>query len=87
MYEVITILDRKDSETIVMYICLKRARDSCYSVHSAEFFNRSESKIDTARPIRNTFELMFEESPDSRCRWYDTIEEAVRCHISAFSEI
>ena len=80
------VLKRVDQETIGLYRCLFRLETKQYGVQSLDFFSLPISSKRFSESEIQFFELFCETSPVERCKWYESLSEAIRAHDHDFSE-
>ena len=85
MFKLYEIWKRPDENSVVIYYCFQSLDSGLYCVQNAEFFHLPLEN-DRVRGARQALELFLEESPDTRCEWAQSLEEAIILHDVAFND-
>ncbi len=83
VYENINIWQRRERH-VVRYVCLKSIDTNQYAVLKADFFRPSSTTSDFTYLDKHFVELMIEQSPADRCKWFDSLSEAITDHDNDF---
>lgn len=79
------IWKRDNDKCVVIYQCFQSLSDEKFAVQSVDFISYP---VDSARLHffhKQAFELFMDSSPRERCIWFETLEEAIANHDSAFA--
>ncbi|ERP96996.1 hypothetical protein Q674_04060 [Acinetobacter sp. COS3] len=79
-FQLIPIFNRISNQKIAEYGCLYCLETKEYAVLCTNFYSPSSSNEDHAYFKKQTIELLLEESPQIRCKWFSSIEEAIDEH-------
>lgn len=84
-FQLIPIFKRISKQQIAEYVCLYCLETKEYAVLCTNFYSPSSSNEDHAYFKKQTIELLLEESPQIRCKWFFSIAEAIDQHDLEFS--
>ncbi|USA48263.1 hypothetical protein NDN11_04615 [Acinetobacter sp. C26M] len=85
LFQLMPIFKRISNQQLAEYVCLYSLETKQYAVLCTNFYNPTSSNEDHAYFKKLTFDLLLEESPLSRCKWFSTIEQAIDQHYLEFS--
>ncbi|GLS27581.1 hypothetical protein [Marinibactrum halimedae] len=79
------ILWKKNTDgSVTRYFCFQDLELDKYCVQNADFYHSPVNENDISQLDQQAIELILEESPEYRCDWFDSINEAVKAHDSEF---
>lgn len=85
LFKEVAVWKRLSDTSAVRYRCINDLRTNQYAVQSADFF-RHPLNGEQFRSFEMQFaELFIEVSAHERCKWYDSLEEAINAHDQEFS--
>lgn len=85
LLQLIPIFKRISNQQLAEYVCLYNLDTKQYAVLCTNFYSPTSSNEDHAYFKKLTMELLLEESPQSRCKWFSSIEQAINQHDLEFS--
>ena len=74
----------REEDKLVCYRCFRVMPDDKYCVQSKETYYEPFDLAQTRSAEKRFLELLFEESPESRCVLLETLEEAIAEHRANF---
>ena len=78
---------RRMSDTLaVRYSCVRNLHTNKYAVQSADHFYAPVNEVQISSMSAQFVELFLEESPETRCNWFDSVEEAIHDHDVQFND-
>lgn len=80
MFESIMIWKRASEESLIRFTCLRNVNTGKCAVHSADFFKVPVDASQFAYFDKQFLELLSEESPEVRCKWFDSVSAAIEQH-------
>jgi hypothetical protein len=84
MFKAIDVWKRVSESRAVNYRCFQSLATGKYSVQSADFYAIDADKAAAELHERRHVELLIEQAPDERSGSYDTLEQAIEAHDTAF---
>lgn len=85
IYQEITIWKCFDKKTAIRYRGLFNINTRKYGVQSADFYRLPLEEKQLLQFENQFVGLFLEVSPEERCDWFDSIEEAIKAHEKEFS--
>ncbi|EPF69555.1 hypothetical protein GCM10025882_17880 [Acinetobacter gyllenbergii] len=85
LFQLIPIFKRISDQQLAEYVCIYNLDTKQYAVLCTNFYNSTSSNDDHAYFKKLIIELLLEESPLSRCKWFSSIEQAINQHDLEFS--
>lgn len=77
MYESINVWKRIDENTLIRYRCFRSIKKNKYFVQSVDYYHHPFDAKQAAFLEKNFIELLLEDSPETRSKAYDSLEEAI----------
>lgn len=85
LFQLIPIFKRISDQQLAEYVCIYNLDTKQYAVLCTNFYNSTSSNDDHTYFKKLTIELLLEESPKSRCKWFSSIQKAIEQHDLDFS--
>jgi len=85
LFQLMPIFKRISDQQLAEYVCFYRLETKQYAVLCTNFYSPTSSTDDHAYFKKLTVELLLEESPQSRCQWFSSIQKAIEQHDLDFS--
>lgn len=85
LYAELRVWKRLDAARAVLYRCFEDTTTRRFAVQSADFFKLPIDASQIQRSEMQFAELFMEIAPDERCKWFNSVEEAIAAHDSEFS--
>lgn len=79
-FQLIPIFKRISNQQIAEYVCLYCLKTKEYAVLCTNFYSPSSPNEDHAYFKKQTIELLLEEYPQIRCKWFSSIAGAIDQH-------
>ena len=85
LFQLMPIFKRISDQQLAEYVCFYSLETKQYAVLCTNFYSPTSSTDDHAYFKKLTVELLLEESPQSRCQWFSSIQKAIEQHDLDFS--
>jgi len=85
LYREVSVWKRRDDRQARRFRCLEDLQSGLYCVQSADVFTLPITSAHLAQLDHQFVELLIEIDPLKRCKWYDSLAEAVAEHEKEFA--
>ena len=84
LWKSINIWQRKSENTLICFRCLEQLTTGLFAVQSSDFFHQPITNDQIYASDSLFLELLMDESPPDRLKFFKSLEEAINNHLTEF---